>query len=134
MRGKQLRDIRLANLRLLRESFTLEQIAERSGTDAVYLSQISNQVIQKGARNPRSISDGYAAKIEKGFGLPTGWMDEPHDEPTDATEKIGDATPDYAPPVRVALSLDELEWLRFGRSMSRTQREALKVAIGESRK
>lgn len=79
MRGDAIRQVRLDNLRRLRERYTLERIAERSGTNAVYLSQIANEAMRQGGKRPRSLSDAYAAKIEQGLGLPEGWMDQPHD-------------------------------------------------------
>lgn len=78
MRGDELKEIRRQNLLLLRQRYTLEQIAERTGTNPTYLSQIANRVIQKNGKNPRSLSDPYAEKIEVGMGLPEGWMDQDH--------------------------------------------------------
>ncbi len=78
MRVKEIKKVRLRNLQLLRERYTLEYIASKTGTNAVYLSQIANEVIRKGGKSPRSLSDDYALKIEVGLGLPPGWMDQPH--------------------------------------------------------
>lgn len=91
MRGDSLRQIRLANLRRLRERYTLERIAERSGTNSAYLSQIANEVIQSRGKRPRAMSDAYAQKIEQGLGLPEGWMDQPHD--TDQPRAAAAPTP-----------------------------------------
>lgn len=77
MRGDELKETRRENLLWLRERHTWESIAERSGTNPAYLSQIANRVIQKRGKTPRSLSDDYAAKIERGMGLPEGWMDQP---------------------------------------------------------
>lgn len=80
MRNLEVKKTRLANLRLLRKNYTLEKIAELSGTNATYLSQIQNEVIQKKGKTPRGLSEDYANKIEKGLDLPSGWMDQAHDE------------------------------------------------------
>lgn len=76
MRGEELKEIRRQNLLRLRQQHTLEEIAERTGTNSAYLSQIANRVIQKNGRSPRALSDAYAGKIERGLGLPENWMDQ----------------------------------------------------------
>ena len=78
MNRDEIKKNRLSNLWRLREKYTLEQIAAKTGTNATYLSQIANQVVQARGKKPRSLSDTYADKIEAGLGLPPGWMDKDH--------------------------------------------------------
>lgn len=131
MRGEQLRAIRLANLRKLRETYTLEEIANRSATNATYLSQIVNEVVQARGKRPRSLSDDYAAKIEAGLGLEPGWMDRRHDSgkgdvPLDAPVPGLEA---IAGSVAVSiLTPPEAEWLDLYRALPDAQRQALAQA------
>lgn len=79
MRGSEKRTNRAARLRLLQQQYTFEEMARRLGgkTSPAYLSQIANEVVQKGGKNPRGLSDDYATRIEKAFGLSQGWFDLP---------------------------------------------------------
>lgn len=97
MRGDEKRKTRLANLRLLRQRYTLEQMAESSGTSASYLSQIINEVVQKSGKNPRALTDSYAEKIERGLGLPTGWLDQEHGEDGGGVPEPVVVRPDVVP-------------------------------------
>lgn len=80
MRGDLKKELRRKNLLLLREKYgyTWVEIANKSNVSHPYLSQIANQNIQKKGVSPRALSDNYAEMIEKGLGLPTGWMDVDH--------------------------------------------------------
>lgn len=64
------KSIRRANMLLLVEQHrTLRALAERTGTDPAHLSQIKGR--------HRDMGEDVARRIEKGLGLPTGWMDVP---------------------------------------------------------
>ena len=78
MRGEAKRKMRLANLWRLRKRYTWELIAEKSDTNAQYLSQIANVVIQTRGKRPRRLTDAYAEKIEAGLNLEPGWFDRDH--------------------------------------------------------
>lgn len=66
-------DIRKANLRILIDRVeTARVFAERVGTDPSYLSQITSP---KGKKN---VGNKFARSCETTFGLPHGWMDQPH--------------------------------------------------------
>lgn len=71
---------RRAHLAYLKQTYgTWERVNERlhrKPTDAT-LSQIHNQVISKGARNPRQMGDELARSIEKAMGWGRGHMDRP---------------------------------------------------------
>lgn len=107
MRGAELKEIRRQNLVRLRKASSWENIAELSGTNASYLSQIANRVIQKGGKTPRSMSDDYAGKIERGLGLAPGWMDQPHED--------GEAPEvNVSPAPRVRGQVPLISWVRAG--------------------
>jgi phage repressor protein C with HTH and peptisase S24 domain len=112
MRGNKKRKQRAANLRLLKKSHTLKSIAEASGTDEVYLSQIANEVIGKGRKSPRGLSDDYAEKIENGLNLKPGWLDEDHsdDKPADyGKQSTLDVVEPKALPVKAWDDIEELD-------------------------
>ncbi|MCK7579839.1 MAG: helix-turn-helix domain-containing protein [Chromatiales bacterium] len=145
MRGEELKEIRRQNLLRLRQRHTLEQIAERTGTNSVYLSQIANRVVQKNGKSPRALSDAYAGKIEHGLGLPEGWMDQDHDPATiEAKVQVQpddlpltasgyiEVMPEPTPAVAAVLSSDEIEWLQLYHELPPEQREAIKTIAGKT--
>lgn len=79
MRGEVKKTNRAARLRLLNQQYTYEEMATRMGGKAspAYLSQIANEVVQKGGKTPRGLSDDYATRLEKAFCLEEGWFDLP---------------------------------------------------------
>jgi SOS-response transcriptional repressor LexA len=77
MRGNAKRENRAQRLRLLNESHTFEDMAKRLETNPAYLSQIANEVLGKGRKTPRGLSDDYATRLERAYGLAEGWFDEP---------------------------------------------------------
>jgi len=83
MRGQEKYRNRAARLRQLNQQYTFELIAQKIGGNAApaYLSQIATEVIQKGRKNPRSLSDDYASRIEQAFNLGEGWFDIPIENP-----------------------------------------------------
>jgi len=73
------KEIRLTNLKSLVTEFkTIEAVAQRADSPAVYLSQILNGVKSSTGR-VRGVGDALARKLEAGCGKPTGWMDKNHD-------------------------------------------------------
>lgn len=73
------KELRLANLRALVAEFeTIESVAQRAETNAVYLSQILNGV-KSSTGSARGVGDKLARKLEAGCGKEVGWMDRPHD-------------------------------------------------------
>lgn len=70
--------IRLKNLELLiAEAGSAANLAHRAGTNSSYLSQVRRRMPTKKG-TPRGIGDDLAVKLERGMGKPEGWMDEPH--------------------------------------------------------
>ena len=70
MRNK---DVRRNNLLILIEKFGKKsKLALASGTSADYISQIANK--------HRDMGDAFAESLETGLNLPTGWMDDIHEE------------------------------------------------------
>lgn len=134
MRGDAKRELRRANLLALRERFTLEVIARRSGTSAVYLSQIANAVTRQGGKRPRSLSDDYAEKIERGLGLEPGWMDQPHGRDAPAGTAVAaciSGGPIQEPPRPPALTFtpDELELVLLYNRLTPAQQDTLKAFL-----
>lgn len=73
---KTIAEIRLGNLELLVDEFgTADVVAEKSGTSAIYLSQIRNEAKDSKTGKPRQIGDPLARKLEAGCNKELGWMD-----------------------------------------------------------
>jgi len=76
---RQREQIRLNNLEILiREAGSATRVAEMAGTSDSYLSQVRRKM-RTAKGTPRGLGDELAAKLEKGLGKPSGWMDEPHE-------------------------------------------------------
>lgn len=95
MRGDDLKEVRRRNLKRLHSKTSWEEIANLSGTDPQYLSQIASAVVQQKGKSPRSLSDGYAEKIEHGLGLPQGWMDEDHESADGTAPAVAESKLQY---------------------------------------
>jgi SOS-response transcriptional repressor LexA len=73
------KEIRLFNLKSLVAEFkTIEAVAQRAETPAVYLSQILNGV-KSSTGTTRGVGNALARKLELGCDKPTGWMDGNND-------------------------------------------------------
>ena len=96
MRGADKRANRAARLRLLNEQHTYEEMASRIGGKAnpAYLSQIGNEVVGKGRKTPRGLSDDYATRIEQAFSLEEGWFDLPIGKSPQGTQANVEPGPD----------------------------------------
>jgi hypothetical protein len=71
--GMDNKEIRRANMLALAEEFGgLAALAEKTGTDAKYLSQVKNRW------NGRGMGDDVARRIERKLEKPKGWMDVLH--------------------------------------------------------
>ena len=69
---------RLANLRrLIAEAGSASELARRAGVSGPYVSQILGGAPYASGR-ARRMGDRLAAKLERAFGKPPGWMNEPH--------------------------------------------------------
>jgi hypothetical protein len=79
MRGSAKQKTRAVRLRQLKETYTYEEMAKRISVNPAYLSQIGNEVVGKGRKSPRALSDNYATRLEDAFGLEPGWFDTPVD-------------------------------------------------------
>lgn len=77
MRGKAKQKTRAERLKLLNRRYTFEDMAGKIETNPRYLSQIANEVIQKGGKSPRALSDDYATRLEAAYSLGDGWFDQP---------------------------------------------------------
>jgi hypothetical protein len=76
-----MREIRRANLCRLLESWPTQKVfAEANGLAAGHVSQMVN--------GTREVGENVARRIESSRGLPTGWMDTPHDEPSSPTARL----------------------------------------------
>lgn len=76
---RQREQIRLNNLEILiKEAGSATKVAELAGTSSSYLSQVRRKM-RTARGTPRGLGDELAAKLEKGLGKPSGWMDEPHE-------------------------------------------------------
>jgi len=77
MRGEAKQKHRAARLRELQKRYSYEEMAKRCGGKAIpaYFSQIGNEVIGKGRKTPRQLSDAYAERLEQAFNLAPGWFD-----------------------------------------------------------
>lgn len=70
------KEIRIANLRALVTEFkTIEAVAQRARTPAVYLSQILNGV-KSSTGTTRGVGNALARKLETGCGKKNGWLDK----------------------------------------------------------
>lgn len=68
---------RRANLeRLISELGSIEALAVRADSTAVYLSQVRNQAPDSKTGRPRSMGDQMARRLERACGKPAGWMDQ----------------------------------------------------------
>jgi hypothetical protein len=80
---REIRDIRLANLRLL--------VHERAGGNVARFVELAGLESHKallqvtGPRRTRNVGTGLARRIEHGLGLKRGWMDQDHAATTDTT-------------------------------------------------
>ena len=90
--------VRLNNLEILiAEAGSAAKLAQRVGTSASYLSQVRRQMRSQNG-TPRGLGDELAAKLEKGFGKPDGWMDESHESvlfEEDTQQKVWSGYPIY---------------------------------------
>ena len=76
---RQREQVRLNNLEILiAEAGSATKVAELAGTSESYLSQVRRKMLTQSG-TPRGLGNELAAKLEKGLGKPTGWMDEPHE-------------------------------------------------------
>lgn len=103
-------EIRLANLRILiREAGTAAALAERTETNAAYLSQLRIGTKTPRGTKTRAMGDELARKLEAGMGKPRGWMDHLHPE---LMEERGTYNVEDGPSVRQLLPL--ISWVRAG--------------------
>jgi phage repressor protein C with HTH and peptisase S24 domain len=73
------RQARVNNLNVLLGRYeTLHEFAEKTGNNPSYISQIRNGV--------RRMGDDIARRIEHHLGLERGWMDQPHELPSEPRE------------------------------------------------
>lgn len=73
---KTIAEIRRDKLELLVAEFgSQEEVAARSETSPVYLSQIKNQTLDAKTKKPRQMGDPTARKLEIGCNKEIGWMD-----------------------------------------------------------
>ena len=83
---RQREQVRLNNLEILiAEAGSATKVAELAGTSESYLSQVRRKMLTQSG-TPRGLGNELAAKLEKGLGKPTGWMDEPHEVVYKATD------------------------------------------------
>jgi len=76
---RQREQVRLNNLEILiAEAGSATKVAQLAGTSESYLSQVRRKMLTQSG-TPRGLGNELAAKLEKGLGKPTGWMDEPHE-------------------------------------------------------
>jgi len=75
----EIKDIRLQNLRILiARAGSITDLAERVGTDRNYISQILSPTTKA------NVGTRLARSLEAAFHEPRGWMDQVHNELTDA--------------------------------------------------
>lgn len=73
---KTVAEIRREKLEMLAQELgTVDAVAEKAGTSAVYLSQIKNRAVDSKTGRPREMGTTLARKLESGCGKPPGWMD-----------------------------------------------------------
>lgn len=71
------KEIRRANMLMLAEELgSLRVLADKTGTDAKYLSQVKNRWRRPGGQ-PTGMGDDVARRIEDALQKPRGWMDAP---------------------------------------------------------
>lgn len=111
MRGEAKRKTRSARLRYLNKvkGVTFDDMAKALGgkTNPNYLVMIANEVLQKGRKTPRSLSDDYATRLEKAYNLDENWFDKPehnermsgiqYEEPVSIRQKVSDKNTHYFP-------------------------------------
>jgi hypothetical protein len=97
--------IRRENLELLQREFgTLDALAAKAETSAVYLSQVRHQSIDRKTQRPRQMGGSMARRLELAAGKPLGWMDIDHSEvgsSTEARESDSDRLPKRSEQTRV---------------------------------
>jgi transcriptional regulator with XRE-family HTH domain len=71
----EIRRDRLEDLVQETKNKSLEEVAERAGTSAAYLSQIRNKSPDSKTGVAKKMGDATAAKLCKAFNKPVGWMD-----------------------------------------------------------
>lgn len=101
MKRKDIRRERLEQL--CKDTGGYAAVAERARASADNLWQILNEVPLPSG-NPRGMGDALAAKLERAFGKPEGWMDTPLTDPVLGNVK------DVSPKRRVPL----ISWVRAG--------------------
>lgn len=76
---KTIADIRRDNLALLAEEVgTMDAVADKAETNAVYLSQVMTQTPDVKTGRPRALGTKLARRLEVAFAKPVGWMDQPN--------------------------------------------------------
>ena len=84
---RQREQVRLNNLEILiAEAGSATKVAQLAGTSESYLSQVRRKMLTQSG-TPRGLGNELAAKLEKGLGKYTGWMDEPHEAVLKASGK-----------------------------------------------
>ena len=82
---RQREKVRLNNLEILiAEAGSATKVAKLAGTSESYLSQVRRKMLTQSG-TPRGLGNELAAKLEKGLGKYTGWMDEPHEAEYEAS-------------------------------------------------
>jgi len=90
---KELREIRLNNLKQLIEKYGQKRLAEKLDRTDSLLNSYKSSTVKK------NIGEKFARHIETTLNLPYGWMDQPHPINQDKDTKIAeDRAPYYAPP------------------------------------
>lgn len=77
---KPVSEIRRENLEALLKTNSQVAIASAAGgkTSPVYINQLRKQTPDKSTGRPRTMGSDLARRIERGMGLPDGWMDADH--------------------------------------------------------
>jgi hypothetical protein len=78
--------IRLRNLLLLLSKSSATELHEKTGVALAQFSQMKRRLESPSSPTSRGMGDKVARKIERGLGLPEGWMDAPHESVDRVTE------------------------------------------------
>lgn len=121
-------EIRRENLeQLAREAGTMDAVAERVGSNPVYLSQVRTRMRDSKTGTPRSLGTKMARRLEKAFDKPKGWMDEHHGAGGGQWEQPS-ATPRGPAP---ELTYSETELVLAYRQLPLERRKQLRLQVME---
>lgn len=111
---KTIAEIRNENLQTAKKiaGGTFELLAEKTETNAAYLSQINNGAIDPKTKKPRTMGSVTARKIEKGLKLQSGWMDTDRSVTEKTEGQVSESN--VVSNGRKIISVPRISWVKAG--------------------